>query len=408
MKWSDGIRIALSTLIENPLRSFLTLLGVAMGVTAVIFVVSVIEGLNGYVAETVGDLGPETFVLDRMGIVKGRTNFLNAAKRNKDLAAADADAIRRQTTLVDKVGVSRFHGGSVKRGRERVTDVEIRALSSEAVDIQPVNMTIGRVFSPIEANRAAYVCCLGFDIADTLFPHQDPIGRAVSIWGRSFTVLGVAEKKGSAFGQSRDDFAMIPFDTFAKIHGTHGSVNINVKVKDIAFMQQAMDEVRSVMRARHHLGYKEEDDFGFFSAKGLMEFWQSLTQMIFRVAIFVVSISLVVGGIVIMNIMLLTVVERTREIGVRKAVGARQKDIMFQFLVESILLCSLGGLIGVSLAWGITLLVRTATPLPARVPSWAPMLAVSVTSAVGIFFGLYPARQAARLDPIDALRTEET
>jgi putative ABC transport system permease protein len=173
-------------------------------------------------------------------------------------------------------------------------------------------------------------------------------------------------------------------------------------------MQEAEDEVRSIMRARHHLRYKDDDDFGFVTAAGLMNFWQDLTRMIFRVAVFVVSISLVVGGIVIMNIMLLTVVERTREIGIRKAVGARQRDILYQFLAESVALCALGGLIGVTLGWLCTWAVRTATPLPARFPLWAPMLAVAITSTVGIFFGLHPAKKAARLDPIEALRTEET
>lgn len=408
MNLLDGLRIALATLIENPLRTFLTLLGIAMGVTAVIFVISVIEGLNGYVANTVDDLGPQVLVVDKFGVIKGRDNWLKAARRNKDLTVADADALRRQMTLAEKVAATYNHRGTVRRGSESVSDVRVRAVSSEALDIEPYQVAAGRVFSYFEANHAAAVCFIGHDIARGLFGNLDPIGQKVRLWGRGFRVTGVAEKKGSVFGQSRDNFVLIPFSTFKKVHGARGSINISIKVRDPARMAEAADEIRSIMRARHHLSYKDDDDFGIISAKGLLDFWKSLTEMIFRVAIFIVSISLVVGGIVIMNIMLLTVVERTREIGVRKAVGARQRDIAFQFLAESIILCALGGIIGVLLAWGATTAVRTYTPLPARFPLWAPMLAVAITSAVGIFFGLHPARKAARLDPIDALRTEET
>jgi putative ABC transport system permease protein len=346
-------------------------------------------------------------VLDKFGVIKGQANWLKAQRRNKDLTPADAEAIQRQAALVDKVGVSRQHHGGVGRGSERVTDVDIRAVSAEALEMMPLEVAAGRVFTPFEAEHAAHVCFLGYDIVDKLFSRQDPIGRNVTIWGRGFRVVGVAQRRGSVFGQSRDNFAMIPFSTFLKIHGAHRSVNITIRARDPQRMADTVDEVRGIMRARHHLRYNEDDDFGLISAKGLMEFWQSLTQMIFRVAVFIVSISLVVGGIVIMNIMLLAVVERTREIGIRKAVGARQRDVLFQFLVEAVMLCALGGAGGVALAWLCTWGVRSATPLPARFPLWAPILAVAVTSAVGIFFGLHPARKAAQLAPIDALRTEE-
>jgi putative ABC transport system permease protein len=408
MKWSDGLRIAFFSLIENPLRTFLTLLGIAIGVTAVILVISVIQGLNLYVADTVSDLGPQVFVVDRFGIIKGRENFLRAARRNKELTMEDADAFRRQATLAEEVAVTQDAGASVKRGRNVVTDVRIHAVSPEGLDVEPFDVAAGRVFTPSEIRRAGHVAFIGSEIADKLFPRIDAVGRKITVWGRGFTVTGVAEKRGSVFGQSRDTFVMVPLTTFRKIRGSHGSINISVKARDVRRVPEAMDEIGAILRVRHHLRYNEEDDFGFISAKSLMQFWEDLTQMIFRVAVFVVSISLVVGGIVIMNIMLLTVVERTREIGVRKAVGARQRDVRFQFLVESIMLCAAGGAIGVSIGWLCAWAVRTYSPIPARFPIWAPILAVAITSAVGIFFGLHPARKAAKMDPIEALRTEET
>jgi putative ABC transport system permease protein len=220
-------------------------------------------------------------------------------------------------------------------------------------------------------------------------------------------VIGVAQKQGSFLGNQQDNFAIMPISTFTKMRGWRRTYNLLVQVRDPARFEEAIDEVRSILRSRRHLRFDEEDNFGVVTPDALMTVWKDLTRMIFSVATFVVSISLVVGGIVIMNIMLLTVVERTREIGVRKAVGARQRDIHRQFLIESAMLCAAGGLAGVLVGWAGTWAVATYTPLPARFPLWAPILAVVVTSAVGVFFGLHPARKAARLDPIEALRKEE-
>jgi putative ABC transport system permease protein len=408
MKPTDGIRISAASLLENPLRSFLTLLGIAISVTAVILVVSVINGLDLYIADSIGDLGPDVFVVNKFGILKNHEEWLKAARRNKDLKMEDADAIRRQAVLASKVGVSRGSGASVKFGSKTVTDVSVAAVSAEIFDIQSVDIAEGRGFIAAEVDHAVPVCFLGYEVADKLFARLDPIDREVKIWGQSFQVVGVAKKRGSVFGSSQDNFVRIPITLYQKMRGTRGSISISVKAARPDLLADCMDDVRAIMRARHHLRYKEDDDFGFVTSAGVMEVWDNLTRMIFRVAVFVVGISLVVGGIVIMNIMLLTVVERTREIGIRKAVGARQRDIRVQFLVESVMLCAAGGLIGVAVGYLGAWAVRSYTPLPARFPLWAPLVAIAVTSAVGIFFGIHPARQAARLDPIEALRSQTT
>lgn len=408
MKRSDGIRIAVFSLLENPLRSFLTLLGIAIGVTAVIFVVSVIEGLNGYVAEALDDLGPDVMVIDKYGIIKGREGWLKARRRNKDIRVEDAEAIRRQARTVSAVSVARWSGTTIKHGASSIANVPTRGVSVEALEIEPFHVSAGRPFAPHEVEHAQRVCFLGYDVADQLFGSLDPLAKDVTLFSRKFHVIGVAEQKGSLFGHSQDNYILIPLTVYEKMFGTWGSVNISVKAVDPKRMEQTVDEVRGILRARRGLRLDEEDNFGIITSDGVMGFWHDLTKMIFRVAVFVVSVSLVVGGIVIMNIMLLTVVERTREIGVRKAVGARQRDIRFQFLIESLILCAVGGLTGVGFAWLSTWGVRNWTPLPAAFPLWAPALAVSVTSVVGIFFGLHPARKAAALDPIEALRSEAT
>jgi putative ABC transport system permease protein len=250
------------------------------------------------------------------------------------------------------------------------------------------------------------VCFLGHDVAERLFPGVDPVGKELRVRGLGLTVIGVAAKKGSFLGFSQDNYVKVPYRLHRKLFGGNRSINISVRAADPADMETAIDEVRAVLRARHHLDPGDVDDFNVVTAEGINSLWRNLTATIFSVALFVVGISLVVGGIVIMNIMLVSVVERTREIGVRKAVGARQRDIVMQFLIESTLLSCLGGAVGIAIAYGASAALAANTPLPARFPPWAPAVAFVVCSAIGVFFGIHPARRAARLDPIEALRTE--
>ena len=273
------------------------------------------------------------------------------------------------------------------------------------LNIEPYDVEMGRAMQDWEDINSRFVTFVGWDIAEKLFPSVDPIGKTIRIDDHTYTIVGVAEKKGTVLGFSRDNFVKIPLSTFQKIYGSRRTVNISIRARE-GEMQQAQDQAKLVMRTRHKLDYKEEDDFGLITSEGVNELFNSLTGIIFSVSLFVVGISLVVGGIVIMNIMLVSVVERTREIGIRKAVGARQQDVVKQFLVESVVLCCAGGVGGVAVAYFISWMLARYTPLPSSFPAWAPLMAFALCTAIGVFFGIYPARRAGRLDPIEALRTE--
>ena len=406
MNFAEGVRIALGAIRANVLRSFLTLLGIIIGIGAIISVIAIINGLNIYVRDNLSNFGPGVFVVQRIGLITNEEEFISALRRNKKLKPEDARALERNCKLAEAVAMEVHTDQDVRRGAEQVFDVDIGGIEPEIIAIEPYDVAEGRVISEEENARAAAVCFIGHDIAVNLFGPIDPVGKTLRIRDREFEVVGTARQKGSVFGFSRDKYVKIPFTTLRKVFGSHRSVNISVKAAEGVPMEDAMDEARAVLRARHHLAYDEPDDFGFLTSEGINDLWRDLTQTIFLVAIFVVGISLVVGGIVIMNIMLVSVIERTREIGVRKAVGARQRDIVLQFLVESVTLSCVGGAIGVAGAYGLTWAIRTFSPLPAAFPLWAPLLAFGICTVIGVFFGLQPARKAARLDPIEALRTE--
>jgi len=406
MTFAEAMRAAIWTLLANPLRSFLTLLGIIIGITAIISVIAVINGLNLYVAENLSNLGSGVFVISKFGIITNHDEFLEAIRRNRDLKLADVEAIRERVPLAEVVAAEAHATTEVRYRDQSVQDVDIGGVTPQILEIEPYDVDAGRILGRVEIERASSVVFLGSEVAEKLFGKLDPIGRSVKIRGRSMEVVGVAKKRGSVFGFSRDVYAKIPISTHRKIFGTRGSLNISVKASDPSLMDAAADQCRVVLRARHHLDWNENDDFGIVSAEGINDVWKNLTRILFTVALFVVGLSLVVGGIVIMNIMLVSVLERTREIGIRKAVGARQRDIRLQFLIESVILSCVGGAIGVSAAFGISWVLRSATPLPAAFPLWAPFLAFVICSAIGIFFGLKPASAAARLDPIEALRSE--
>ncbi|MBL9079658.1 MAG: ABC transporter permease [Planctomycetes bacterium] len=399
-------RLAFESIWANRLRSFLTLLGVIIGIAAIIATAAVIHGLNRYVSEKLSNLGKGVFVVQRFGIITNRQEFLDAARRNRRLLPVDARAIAERVPSVAVVGWEVHATADLKRDEHEIRDTDIGGLTPSVLEIEPYEVAEGRLLMQHEEDRAAPVVFLGHDVVERLFPDTDPIGKQLRVGGTTLTVVGTAVKKGSFLGFSQDNFAKIPFSLHRKLFGSARSINISVQAADPARMWDTMDEVRAVMRARHHLRPAESDDFGILTAEGINDLWRNLTQTIFSVALFVVGISLVVGGIVIMNIMLVSVVERTREIGVRKAVGASQSDIVQQFLIEAVLLSCLGGVVGIAIAWAVSALLAAYTPLPAEFPTWAPPVAFGICTAIGVFFGIHPARRAARLDPIEALRSE--
>ncbi len=406
MNLLEATRLALESIWANRLRSFLTLLGVIIGIAAIVATAAVIQGLNAYVSDKLSNLGKGVFTVQRFGLITNRQDFLDAVRKNRRLLPADARAIAQRCETAVEVAWETHATIDVKRGLELIRDVDIGGITPAILDIEPYDVADGRILAEHEEHSAAPVAFVGHDVVERLFANVDPIGKELRIKGLAVTVVGVAAKKGSFLGFSQDNFVKIPFSLHRKLFGAHRSVNISVQAADSAEMAVTMDEVRAVLRARHHLEPDEPDDFAFVTAEGINSLWRNLTATIFSVALFVVGISLVVGGIVIMNIMLVSVVERTREIGVRKAVGARQRDIERQFLIESVLLSCLGGAIGILIAWGCSALLAANTPLPASFPAWAPAVAFVVCSAIGVFFGIHPARRASRLDPIEALRAD--
>lgn len=406
MNVREGFTIALASLIANPLRSFLTLLGIIIGIVAIISVVAVINGLNLYVEEKIVTLGPTSFEVNRFGIITNRKQFFEALRRNPELRISDAEAVRDLAALPEAVGVKVSGGTDARYGRSVLRGLSLRGISPEILMIEPYEVAQGRAISLEENVRAARVAFVGHDVATKLFGVLDPVGRSIKLWGRSHEVVGVGAPQGSVFGQSRDSYVLIPINTFRKTFGMRDSVSIVVRVRRPEDVEPAMDEVRAILRSRHHLRWHEPDDFGFISSEAINSLWRDLSRTIFQIALFIVGISLVVGGIVIMNIMLVSVIERTREIGIRKAVGARHKDILRQFLIESAVLSGTGGVIGILGGYAASRLVAAYSPLPAVFPIWAPIVAIAVSSGVGIFFGLWPAMKAARLNPIEALRSE--
>jgi putative ABC transport system permease protein len=405
VNFAEAIFIALSSLRANRLRSLLTLLGIVIGVMAVIAVVSIISGLNDYVAGKIFNLGPDVLTVTRMSpVFSSLDDFIENQKR-KNLYISDMDAIRAACTDCKAVGATVTARARVKFGREYV-DSEIRGFTAEAPALRGLELQTGRFLTQYDVDHARNVCVIGSDLVETLFPFVDPIGKTLIVDDRPFEVIGVGTKQGSVLGQSQDNWAMVPLTLHQKMYGARRSVSIYAKAIDEAHLPAAESEIRLTLRARRHLSYSAKDDFALNTNDNFLQIWANISRAFFAVTIGIASISLVVGGIVVMNIMLVSVTERTREIGIRKAAGARRHDILIQFLVESATLALVGGIIGVLLGASIALAIAWFTPLPASIKWWAVVLGLSVSTTVGLFFGIYPATKAANLDPIVALRYE--
>jgi putative ABC transport system permease protein len=402
-RFFDYVGVALDSLRSNKLRSFLTLLGITIGISSIIAVISLIQGMDRYWKTKVSNFGPNTFVVTQFPIITNFDKFIEAMRRNPEVHATDV--LRRFCSACEGIGVETHRNVRVHYGKTSLDTIDLGGMTANIFDIEGKKIDEGRGFLEWEDEHSRYVTVIGAEIADKLFPGLDPIGKEMQIDDKWYQVIGVGERRGSVFGFSQDNYVKVPLSTYEKNYGSRRSVNISVKARE-GEMQQAEDQVRLAMRTQHKLDYHEEDDFGVITSEGVNQLFSMLTSTIFSVSLFVVGISLIVGGIVIMNIMLVSVVERTKEIGIRKAVGARQQDVVNQFLVESVVLCCAGGLAGVLIAAAISWLMATFTPMPSSFPLWAPLVAFVLCTIIGVFFGIYPARRAGRLDPIEALRSE--
>ena len=404
----EAIRISLQSLWGNKLRSFLALLGVVIGVAAVIAVVTFVNGINGYVATKIFNLGADVFIVFKVS--PATTNiekFLDGEKR-KDLTMEDYQAVLEACRHCEWVGASlRNEGGKVKYGEQSLSDTTIRGLTPSMVPILDIDLAAGRMINDLDVKNHAEVAVVGPDIVDGLMPGTDPLDKEIRIDGWIYRVIGVGKAKGKTLGQSMDNYALMPITAFQKQNGSHDSIRISGKAAaGGGGLEQAMDETRAILRARRHDRAGEDDTFDIETNDSLLSIWSNFSGTFFYAMIGIAAISLVVGGIVIMNIMLVSVTERTREIGVRKALGARREDILLQFLIESVTLALLGGAAGVLLGVSIAKIVTLAIGMPSVIKLWAVAAGLFVATTVGVFFGVYPARRAAKLDPITALRFE--
>jgi putative ABC transport system permease protein len=413
MPFHEAITIALASLRANKLRSFLTVLGIVIGVSSVITVVAIMDGLDSYMAEKVLQLGSKSFSLQKFpAIITSREQFLEAMKR-RDVTLADLEAVRGSCDACAEVGGMVATSRNVKFGSTTQENVQVMGITDNFARIgSPRDVIAGRLLIPEDVEHARPVAVIGPDLMDAFFGDREPLGREILINTTPVRVVGVAERKGTVFGQSQDNFIWLPITFFRKLYGTRQSVVLQIEAQSMANLEAAQDQARLVLRTRRHLGFKKPDDFSVETGETVMDLWQNATRGIYVVTIVVTAISLLVGGVVVMNIMLVSVTERIREIGVRKALGARRRDILRQFLVESVVLSGFGGALGIlSAALLSTLLARLmasgmSTQFSAPVRLWAVLTALAVSTAVGLLAGIYPAGRAAALDPVEALRNE--
>lgn len=405
----EGIRIALHALWENKLRTILTLLGNIVGTMSVIAVVSLISGIDHYVSEEVADQGSNVFDVERINYFEAITDldaFLEAVARNKELTLGDVEYLKSMVPSASVIGAAVSANDRAAYGNEWVGNISIRGRSADYHAIENADLAMGTHISHLEVERSRPVAVLGWEVYERLFKGRDPIGRKVKIGARHFTVVGVVKDLGTVLGQSRNQFVYVPVTTFLKEYGSRRSISIKVRAADIRLMEQAIDEATMAMRIRHGLRPLENNDFSISTSQQLISLWEKISKAIFNALIFIVSISLVVGGIVLMNVMLVSVTERTREIGIRKALGARRSNIVWQFIVESITLSIVGGVIGIVLGFTIAAIISLVSPLPYLIAPWSIFAGLAVTFAIGLVFGTYPANKAARLDPVVALHYE--
>jgi len=408
INFGESLAMSMSSLWANKLRSLLTLLGIIIGVLTIIAVVSVIQGLNNFVYSEMSFYGANDFVVTKFSFAGMSLQELKEQMKRKNLTMEHMTLLRRKCQNCELVGASVSTNRTVKYGSQSIQNTEINGITSVDHMIgRVVELDRGRYFQADDEERSRFVCVIGADIEENLFPFADPLGKRIKIGPHNFLIVGVGKKIGKLLGMSQDNYVWIPISTFQKIFGSRRSIDITIHTTSQEQMAAAQEEVRTVLRSSRHLSFNEADDFSFRTSETFIQIYKSATTGIFFGMIIIASLALVVGGIVVMNIMLVAVTERTKEIGIRMAVGARRKDILLQFLIEAATLSTVGGAIGILLGFLIARIVTATTELPSAVEPLSIAIALFVSLSVGLFFGLYPASKAAKLDPIVALRSEQ-
>jgi putative ABC transport system permease protein len=402
----ETLRIAATALRAHKMRSFLTLLGVIIGVMTVVTVVAIISGLNDFVTNKMFGLNPDVYAVTKFGIITSREAWLEAIKR-KNIDWNDYEAVRDNCGLCAMTGARQETNANVKRNAQRLTNVEVQGVTSNMADLQNLDLEDGRFFTPTEEQRSALVVVIGSDVRDELFPGLDPIGRTMSVADQQMRVIGLLRKQGAMMGNNQDKVLYMPITAWRKRFGARESLAIFIRARGgVSGMEASMDDARVIIRSRRRTAFRSDDPFATVTAEALQMLWKSISAGLFSMMILISGISLLVGGIVIMNIMLVSVVERTREIGVRRAIGATRSNIRRQFLTEAILLSLGGGILGVLLGTAIAKTISSVTPMPTLVRPELIVAGLLVSVITGMLAGVIPAWRASKLPPVEALRFE--
>jgi len=407
MHYTEAFKLALQSLWGNKLRSILTLIGVVMGVASVIMVITLVNGANTYVSTKLSGYGADVFTVSRMSAVIFSAEDYFRFQKRKILRIEDYRAVRDECTMCSDVGTLLAKSTNVVYNGHSSNNTEVRGYTWNMLSLNNIDIALGRGFTPADEDKGTHDAIVGYDIIDNLMPDGDPIGKEIRVDGIPYTIVGVGERQGKTLGQSQDNWVVVPITTYQQTYGFNDSLTIYARANGNAeAMERAEDEVRVLMRSRRHDAVGSPDDFEISTNDTFLDIWKQISSLFTWVVLGIASISLVVGGIVIMNIMLVSVTERTREIGVRKALGARQRDVLLQFLIESATMALTGGAIGVLCGVIVAKLITLIIGFPTSVQLWSVFLGLFVATATGIFFGVYPASKAAKLDPVVALRAE--